>query len=121
MLLALKRACTRRNPASSLLMHTDRGSQYASYLFRQMLQRGQHTLSMNRKGNCWDNAVVESFFARLKVEAIHGEKFNSRRQLEHELFDYIERFYNQRRKHSFLEYLSLLMYEKKYYSETRAA
>jgi transposase InsO family protein len=120
-LLAFERACARRSPSRSLMVHTDRGSQYASYLFRQMLQRGQHTLSMSRKGNCWDNAVVESFFARLKVEMFHGERFNSRRQLEHELFDYIERFYNQRRKHSFLEYLSPLMYEKIYNSESRAA
>lgn len=120
-LLAFERACARRNATRSLLVHTDRGSQYASHHFRQTLQRGRHTLSMSRKGNCWDNAVVESFFARLKVEMVHGEKFNSRKQLEYELFDYIERFYNQRRKHSFLEYLSPLMYERKYNSETRAA
>jgi transposase InsO family protein len=113
-LLAFERALARRKPPDGLLVHTDRGSQYASELFRKMLLSGNCSLSMSRKGNCWDNAVVESFFARFKVEAIHGEKFQTRKELEFEVFDYIERFYNQRRKHSTLEYLSPNLYEIKY-------
>ena len=69
--------------------------------------------SMSRKGNCYDNAVVESFFHSFKVEAIHGERFQTRWQLENEVFDYIERFYNKKRKHSTLDYLSPQAYEDK--------
>lgn len=120
-LLAFERACARRSPSNELLVHTDRGSQYASQLFRKMLAENNSILSMSRRGNCWDNAVVESFFSRLKVELIHGERFTSRSHLERELFDHIERFYNQRRKHSFLENISPLMYENRYYQEAQAA
>jgi len=120
-LLAFERACARRKPSAELLVHTDRGSQYASRLFRKMLAENNSVLSMSRRGNCWDNAVVESFFARLKVERIHGEKFISRSQLERELFDHIERFYNQRRKLSFLENVSPLMCGNNYYQEAQAA
>jgi putative transposase len=113
-LLAFERACARRKPTDELLVHTDRGSQYASHLFQKMLSENQCILSMSRKGNCWDNAVAESFFARLKVELFQVEIFISRQHLESELFDYIERFVYQRRKHSFLEYLSPLIYESIY-------
>lgn len=119
-LLAFERAIARRNPPDGLLVHTDRGAQYSSQVFRSMLQDGNCTLSMSRKGNCWDNAVVESFFARFKVEAIHGEKFQTRNELESEVFDHIERFYNKRRKHSTLEYLSPQLYEQMYYEALAA-
>jgi len=119
-LKAFERALYRRKPAAGLLVHTDRGVQYASSVFRQILRNGSYRLSMSRKGNCWDNAVVESFFGRFKVEAIHGEVFRTRRELELEVFDHIENFYNKRRKHSTLEYLSPQMYEQKYY-EAQAA
>lgn len=110
-LLAFERALARRAPGSGLLVHTDRGSQYASNAFKQVLTQGHFELSMSRKGNCWDNSVSESFFARFKVEAIHGETFHTREDLEYEVFDYIERFYNKIRKHSTIEYLSPNQYE----------
>ena len=97
---AFERAAARRRPAPGLLVHTDQGSQYASEDFARVLRRHGATLSMSRKGNCWDNAVAESFFHSLKVEAIHGNDFQTRREVEREVFDYIERFYNRKRRHS---------------------
>lgn len=122
-LIAFERAYARRKASNELLVHTDRGSQYVSHLSRKMFSENNSVLSMSRRGNCWDNAVVESFFARLTVGLIQGERFSSRSQshLAHELFDHIERYYKQRRKHSFLENTSPLMYESKYYQEARAA
>ena len=114
-LLAFQKACARRIPKKGLVIHTDRGTQYASHQFRSLLSRGKCRLSMSRKGNCWDNAVAESFFARLKVELIHGERFHTREQLENELFDYIENFYNSKRKHSSLHYLSPFIFERNRY------
>lgn len=111
-LLAFERACASRRPGEDLLVHTDRGIQYAANRFREKLKAAGAMLSMSRKGNCWDNAVVESFFHSFKVEAIHGERFRSRSELEYEVFDYIERFYNTWRRHSTLGYQSPMNYEK---------
>lgn len=109
---AFARAVARRNPSRGLIMHTDRGSQYASRDFQALLQCYGAVPSMSRKGNCWDNAVVETFFHSLKVEAIHGESFSTRDVAASCLFEYIERFYNQRRRHSTLEFLSPVEYER---------
>jgi transposase InsO family protein len=89
-----------------LLVHSDRGSQYASDLVREALKRTNCIQSMSRKGNCWDNAVAESFFGTLKSELTHRIIFETREQAQNELFDYIEIFYNRRRLHSVLGYYS---------------
>lgn len=109
---AFLRAIARRSPAPGLLVHSDRGVQYASREFRSLLASRGAVQSMSRKGNCWDNAVVESFFHSLKVEAIYGLNFTTRREAEIEVFDYIERFYNKIRRHSSLEYLPPEVYER---------
>jgi transposase InsO family protein len=111
-LTAFNQAVILRKPDSSLILHTDRGSQYSSDKFREIVQETNGlTLSMSRKGNCWDNAVVESFFASLKRERIRGEKIVSRRHLHVLLSHYIENYYNQIRLHSTLDYLSPKEYE----------
>lgn len=89
-----------------IVVHSDRGSQYASKLFRNLLASHDCIQSMSRKGNCWDNAVAESFFGSLKSELINQTKFNSRIKATMAVFDYIEIFYNKKRLHSALGYLS---------------
>ncbi len=101
---ALRRALERRCPDAGLLHHSDQGSQYASHDYRALLKAYGITCSMSRKGDCWDNAVVESFFATLKTEL--GESFESDEDAERKLFDFIEVFYNQQRLHSTLGYMS---------------
>ena len=111
-ILALERAFARRKPQGSLLVHSDRGSQYASEAFQNALAQHGGRSSMSRKGNCWDNAVAESFFHSFKVEAIYGENLETRREVEFATFDYIEKFYNQRRRHSANGQLSPMKYEE---------
>ncbi len=101
---ALRRALERRCPDAGLLHHSDQGSQYASQDYRALLKTYRITCSMSRKGDCWDNAVVESFFGTLKTEL--GESFESAEDAERKLFDFIEVFYNQQRLHSTLGYVS---------------
>ena len=103
---AFARAIARRSPPPGLLVHSDQGVQYASNEFRETIARHKAIQSMSRKGNCWDNAVVESFFHSFKIEAAYGLDFATRKEAEFEVFDYIERFYNRRRRHSYLEFLS---------------
>ena len=95
-----------RRPSPGLLHHSDRGSQYAAGDFQDRLGRGGFLCSMSRKGNCWDNAVVESFFATLKTELIGGRVFATREEANREIFEYIEVWYNRKRRHSALGYLS---------------
>jgi transposase InsO family protein len=109
---ALEMALQGRKPPQGLIHHSDRGSQYASAEYRQALaSRGIHC-SMSRKGNCWDNAVVESFFSSLKMELIYLTDFTTRHQARSALFEYLEVFYNRRRRHSSLGYLSPWEYER---------
>jgi transposase InsO family protein len=120
---ALKMAL-RRSPHSSkekLLFHSDRGSQYASQDFRAKLSSHQITHSMSRKGNCYDNAVVESFFATLKTEEVSQHYYQTRQQARSSLFSYIEGFYNPIRRHSANGNLSPLDFEKQYWQNTRTA
>ena len=105
-LKALHMAVARRRPAPGLLHHTDRGAQYASHEYRQALERHGFVCSMSRKGDCWDNAVAESFFGTLKVELVEGEHFDTRQEARNAVFEYIEVFYNRQRAHSGLNYLS---------------
>ena len=109
---ALEMALEGREPPRGLIHHSDRGSQYASAEYRQVLASRGIQCSMSRKGNCWDNAVVESFFSSLKQELVYTTHFDTRHQARSALFEYIEVFYNRRRRHSSLGYLSPLDYER---------
>lgn len=109
---ALKMALFRRHIASGLLLHSDRGSQYASTNYQALLKQHGIICSMSRKGNCWDNAAMESFFRSLKVESLYHHSFKTREEAKMAVFDYIEVFYNRQRRHSTLNYLSPIDYEK---------
>jgi putative transposase len=112
-LQALKQAIMIRKPPQGLIIHTDRGSQYTSDDFIALAENEKLILSMSRKGNCWDNAVIESFFASLKRELIKGEKITSRYRLITMVADYVDAYYNSIRMHSSLDYLSPLEYERR--------
>ena len=99
---ALNQAIMQRQPQDGLLHHSDRGSQYASGNYQKLLKENQIICSMSRKGDCWDNAVMESFFATLKMELVYHEKFVTRDDAKSKIFDYIEMFYNRQRRHSTL-------------------
>jgi transposase InsO family protein len=107
-------AMLRRQSPEELIHHSDRGVQYACQEYRQLLQRHNVTQSMSRRGNCWDNAMVESLMHTLKVECVHQNKFATKQQARKEIGDYIERFYNMKRKHSALDYQSPNDYEQYY-------
>lgn len=111
-LSALDKALVRYKPAKGLLFHSDRGVQFVSADFREAISRASFTQSMSRKGNCWDNAPAESFFATLKKELIYPMGTSTRFQVERELFEYIEAYYNTIRLHSALGYRSPLEFEK---------
>jgi putative transposase len=111
---ALDMAIQARQPSAALLVHSDRGSQFSAGDFRGMLTHYDFTQSMSRKGNCWDNAVVESFFATLKVECYYRQHFATREQAQQEVFKYIETFYNPKRLHSTLDYVSPIVFEEQY-------
>jgi transposase InsO family protein len=108
---ALERALADRRPAPGLLHHSDRGIQYACTAYQQALAEHGIVSSMSRRGDCWDNAVVESFFGALKVERLHERRFFTAEQVEAEVGDYIERFYNRQRRHSTLGYVSPVVFE----------
>lgn len=108
---ALKMAYLRRRPCKGLIHHSDRGSQYASADYRQLLSDYGMQMSMSRKGDCWDNAVMESFFGTLKKELVHHRRYRTREEARREIFDYIEIFYNRQRLHSSLGYLPPAEYE----------
>lgn len=103
---ALAMALDQRQPAKGLLIHSDRGIQYASGAYRDTLQRHALIASMSRRGNCYDNAVMESFFKTLKSELVDHEKYQTRQAARQSIFEYIEVFYNRQRRHSALGYLS---------------
>jgi transposase InsO family protein len=108
---ALEMAVEHRRPGAGLLHHTDQGSQYAATQYRERLAQLGFVASMSRKGDCWDNAVAESFFGNLKNELTHHRDFHTREQARSEIFDYIEIFYNRQRAHATLQYMSPLDYE----------
>ncbi len=109
---ALQMAHWSRRPGKGLLVHSDRGSQYASGRFQALLKDQGYVCSMSRKGNCWDNAPAESFFHTLKTELIHHRRFETREQAKQEIFEYIEVFYNRQRKHSTLGYRTPVEFEQ---------
>jgi putative transposase len=108
---ALLMAIWHRKPPKGLVWHTDRGSQYASHSHLKIIEQHGITQSMSRKGNCWDNAVAESFFHTLKVELVHQNKFKTRQEAKDAIFEYIEVFYNRIRAHSTNDYLSPVEFE----------
>jgi transposase InsO family protein len=108
---ALIMAINRREPPAGLIWHTDRGSQYASYSHRDLLRQHGIVQSMSAKGNCYDNAVSESFFHTLKTELTHHLKFETRSQANAAIFEYIEVFYNRQRLHSSIGYMSPFEFE----------
>jgi transposase InsO family protein len=110
-LTAWQQAVASRCPGPGLVHHSDRGTQYACTAYQTVLQRHQVITSMSRRGDCWDNAVVESFFASLKVERLHERRYATIEELRADVADYIEGFYNRRRRHSTLGYLSPVMFE----------
>lgn len=112
---ALERAIALRGKPPGLIHHSDRGCQYASHAYRAALSSANITSSMSRKGNCYDNATMESFFASLKTEVFDRTTAESRRQAELMVFEYIEAFYNPRRLHSSLGYRSPIEFEQQYH------
>jgi putative transposase len=111
-LTALHRGIRTRRPGAGLIIHSDRGVQYACKDFRQVLEKHHFVQSMSRKGDCWDNAVAESFFGILKSELIHHERFKGPQDTLKALFEYIEVFYNRKWKHSTLGYQTPAEYEQ---------
>lgn len=112
---ALKMAMTHRG-VSPELFHSDRGVQYASGSYQRLLEKEAVICSMSRKGNCWDNAVAESFFKTLKVERVYRKRYVSRAHARRDVFDYIERFYNRKRRHSSIGNCSPYQFEKQFQS-----
>lgn len=109
---ALEMAIQRELPGEGLTAHSDRGVQYASEHYQTLLKKHAVTCSMSRKGNCWDNAPMESFFATLKKELVHHEEYRTRAEARRSLFEYIEVFYNRIRRHSTLGYVSPEQFEQ---------
>jgi putative transposase len=109
---ALSNALEHRRPSGPVMHHSDRGVQYACDDYQELLRAHGLEVSMSRKGNCWDNAAMESFFGTLKRELVHRETYPTREQARRSLFEYIEVFYNRQRLHSTLGYLSPVQYEE---------
>lgn len=108
---ALEMALTQRHPPEGLLHHSDRGVQYACDDYRKLLADAGMDLSMSHKGDCWDNAVMESFWSTLKTELVHHQRYATREAARASIFEYIEVFYNRKRLHSALGYLSPEVFE----------
>ena len=114
---ALQMAIQRRRPELSLLHHSDQGSQYTADEYQALLERRDIQVSMNGAGTWYDNAPMESFFGTLKSERVHHRAYRTRDEARSDLFSYIEGFYNPRRRHSSLDYMSPQAYEDRYYQE----
>ncbi len=109
---ALDMAFDNRDVSDNLIVHSDRGVQYRSNVYQKMLKENGCRISMNRTANCWDNAAMEAFFSRLKVELVYAETFISITQAKSAIFEYIEIFYNRKRRHSAIGYISPAEFEK---------
>jgi len=109
---ALEMACSRRGGVKGVIFHSDKGSQYASYEFREVLQKKGIIQSMSGKGNCYENAYAESLFHTIKTEEVYGSCYQTRQEARTRLFEYIEVFYNRERKHSGLGYMSPYQFEQ---------
>jgi len=115
---AYRMAIAKRNVQPGLILHSDRGVQYRSGDYQRALLNNDVISSMSRSGNCWDNAAMESFFARLKVESVHAESFKGIDDAYTSVFEYIEVFYNRVRRHSANEYKSPASFEENYYAKS---
>jgi transposase InsO family protein len=111
-LRALEMSLINRSPLKGLIFHSDRGVQYTSGIFKEALKKYGIIQSMSRKGNCWDNACAETFFHTLKTELVKHKSFDTRKEAELSIFEYIEIFYNRIRKHSYLGYLPPVKFEE---------
>ena len=118
---ALKMAIWQRRPNAGLVVHSDRGSQYASKDYRRLLNAHGIVGSMSRKGDCWDNAVAESFFGSLKQERVHWRNYQTRFEAQQDILDYISMFYNSQRLHLYLGYVSPKQYEAEMVELKKAA
>jgi putative transposase len=118
---ALQMALAQRDSSMPLLHHSDRGCQYTSDLYTKALKKSDITISMSRRGNCWDNAVAESFFATIKKELVHCQDWTTRAELEAAIFQYVEVYYNRKRLHSSLGYRSPLQAEQEFLINRQAA
>jgi transposase InsO family protein len=120
---AINMAITNKRPGHGIIFHSDRGSQYMSGKVRNLLNHYGFNQSMSGNGNCYDNAITESFFSTLKKELVYSTTFRTREQARREIFEYIEIFYNRQRSHSALDYLSPVEYRIKMKEEfnSRAA
>ncbi len=113
-IIALKRAIQRQHLGSGVMVHSDRGCQYASEAFRAVLKQNGFIQSMSRKGNCWDNAVAESFFRIYKTEMAYHENFVDQEDVLHKTFEYIECYYNRKRRHGSNNYLTPFEYQNQF-------
>jgi transposase InsO family protein len=118
---SLLRAVETKRPAKGLLHHSDRGSQYCAHEYRKILDQFAMKASMSRKGNCYDNAPMESFWGTLKQELVYHRRYTSRQEAIQDITEYIEVFYNRQRRQKRLGYLSPAAYEQRFYAEQRAA
>jgi len=118
---SLVRAVAAKRPAKGLIHHSDRGSQYCSYEYKNILDQFGLKASMSRKGNCFDNAPMESFWGTLKQELIHHRWYRSRQEAIHDITEYIEVFYNRQRRQARLGFLSPVAYEQRFYAGLLAA
>jgi len=113
---ALKMALRQRSCKQELLIHSDQGMEYRTAEYHQLLRDSRIICSMSRKGNCLDNAAMESFFHTLKTELVHHYQYKTREQAKHSIFEYIEIFYNRQRRHSYLNYLTPTQFEQQHVS-----
>lgn len=123
---ALFRGVSAKRPAKGLILHSDWGSQYCAHDYQKLLAHGianqfGMTASMSRKGDCWDNAPMESFWGTLKNELVHHRRYRTRTQAIQEITEYIEIFYNRQRKQARLGYLSPAAFTQRYYAKQLAA
>lgn len=118
---SLFRAVASQRPPAGLIHHSDRGSQYCAAEYQGSLKQFKMRASMSRRGNCYDNAPIESFWGVLKNELIHHRRYSSRQEAIQEITEYIEIFYNRQRRQERLGYLSPAAFEKKYFKKLRAA
>ena len=118
---ALEQAVVTRRPTSGLVHHSDRGSQYCSHEYQALLRSYEMRVSMSRKGNCYDNAPVESFWGTLKNELVHHRRYATRAEAEREIGEYIDIFYNRQRRQARLGYVSPAAYTQQFVQQQRAA
>jgi len=118
---SLFRAVSAKRPGKGLIHHSDRGSQYCAHDYRELLNQFGMTASMSRKGNCYDNAPMESFWGTLKQELVHHRRYRTRQKAIQEITEYIEIFYNRQRRQARLGYMTPIAYEQKFYAEQLAA